>query len=356
MFRLFAVFVLLAVVQCEQIYSGMEPSLQDLWGQEWPFMGIPTFAHLNHTNCLLEPDVQFDIGIIGVPFDTATTYRSGARFGPRAIRLASQRQNPLRAYNSRSHSNPYNGNAVVLDCGDIPVTPMDNALALKQMTMAFEELLLKRISPNSFPRLVALGGDHSVLLPHLRALSKAHGKVAVVHFDAHLDTWLPSKYPSFWHSDQSAFTHGSMLWMAWEEGLLSENNVHVGLRTRLSGEDDYADDDMQDFIRVEADEIWREGLDRAVDRIKERIPKGMPVYISVDIDVLDPGFAPGTGTIEPGGLLPRELIFFLRQLEGLNIVGADVVETNPAFDHAEITATNAAQAVFELITSMEKRI
>lgn len=347
-----ALLLLIVAARCNQ-FIGMEASLHEMWGEDWPFTGIPTFAHLNHTKCLVEPNFHFDIGIIGVPFDTATTYRSGARFGPRAIRLASQRQNPLRAYNSRSHSNPYNGKATVVDCGDIPVTPMDNNLALTQMTKAFEELLLRRAS---FPRLVALGGDHSILLPHLRALSKIHGKVAVVHFDAHLDTWLPSKYPSFWHSDQSAFTHGSMLWMAWEEGLISDRNIHVGLRTRLSGEDDYADDDMQGFARVDADEIWRNGLDQAVEKIKNRIPPGMPVYVSVDIDVLDPGFAPGTGTIEPGGLLPRELIFLLRQIEGLNVVGADVVETNPAFDHAEITATNAAQVVFELITSMEKQM
>ncbi|ODV85856.1 hypothetical protein CANARDRAFT_144629 [[Candida] arabinofermentans NRRL YB-2248] len=340
-----------------------EPTLAQLWGEDWPFTGIPTFAHLNQSKCLLHPELDYDIGIIGVPFDTATTYRSGARFGPRAIRAASQRQTTLRGFNTRAGINPYQNWATFLDCGDIPVTPMDNELALEQMTKAFEELILKRNSsqdPSKPPRYIALGGDHSVLLPHVRALRKKYGKIAVIHFDAHLDTWAPSKYPSFWSSDQSKFTHGSMLWMAREEKLISDDyNVHVGLRTRISGTDwdDYNEDTEQGWIQVSADDVWVNGvagLQDILDRIHSRIPSDYPVYLSVDIDCLDPGFAPGTGTIEPGGLLPRELIYLLRHLD-VNLVGADIVEVSPQYDNSEITATNAAQVVYEMITSMVQK-
>lgn len=338
---------------------GGKPTLEDMWGEEWPFNGIPTFAHLNHTKCLLSPETNFDIGIIGVPFDTATTYRSGARFGPRAIRLASQRQTSLRGFNTRAGINPYQNWATFLDCGDIPISPMDNTIALKQMTMAFEELLLRRGSSSDKdhpPRLVALGGDHSITLPHLRALKQIYGKIAVIHFDAHLDTWSPKGYPSYWSSNQSEFTHGSMLWMANNENLISDNsNVHIGIRTRISGQDweDFDDDSRQGWKRYSADDVWfdgRHGLDRILAEIKARIGD-MPTFISLDVDCMDPGFTPGTGTIEPGGMLPREVIYLLRKLD-LNLVGADVVEVAPSFDHAEVTSTNAAQVAFELITTM----
>lgn len=340
-----------------------KPTLEQLWGQDWPFTGISTFAHIDSSRCLVNSDLNYDIGIIGVPFDTATSYRPGARFGPRAIRLASQRQNSMRGFNVRAGINPYQNWAKFVDCGDIPVTPMDNKLALKQMTAAFEELLLRRNStayPDNPPRYVALGGDHSIILPHLRALYELYGKIAVIHFDAHLDTWQPTKYPSFWYSEQSKFTHGSMLWMARQEGVISDDyNVHIGLRTRLSGVDwdDYDDDTSQGWLRFTADDVWsngRDSLDKIVKTIKKRIPKDFPVYISVDVDCMDPGFTPGTGTIEPGGLMPREVIYLLRHLD-LNLVGADVVEVAPAYDQAEITSTNAAQVVFELVTTMVQK-
>lgn len=338
--------------------SEKEPSLDEMWGETWPFQGISTFAHLPLQTCLTNRDLQYDVAVIGVPFDTATSYRSGARFGPRAIRAASQRQTSLRGYNPRAAYNPYRSWAKIMDCGDIPVTPMDNNLAFKQMTLAFEELLIEHKSANSTdypPRYVALGGDHSVLLPHIRALHKIYGPLNIIHFDAHLDTWKPDKYPSFWHTHQSELNHGLMLWKAWEEGLTSTHNVHAGIRTKLSGEDDLADDDEQSFVRITADDIWIDGVKSVVDKILEIVPKDTPTYISVDIDVLDPGFGSGTGTQEPGGWLPRELIYVLRSLEDLTVVGADVVEVNPDFDHAEITSTNGAQVVYELVTSMVKK-
>ena len=334
-----------------------KPTLEDLWGEDWPFAGINTFAHLPTTRCLTNPEEEFDIALIGMPFDTAVSYRAGARFGPRGIRAASQRQTSLRGFNARAGINPYDSWAKVIDCGDMPITPMDNNLALKQMTMGYRELLKRKTGDEKhIPRLISLGGDHSIILPALRAIHDKYGKVTLIHFDAHLDTWLPDKYPSHWHSDQAQFTHGSMLWMAYEEGLLSNNtNVHVGLRTRLSDYGDYEDDDVQGFARIHADDIMTMGIDGIVSKIKRRIPSDEPVYLSIDIDVIDPGLAPGTGTPEVGGFLTRELIQMLRKLEDLNIVGADIVEVNPSYDHAEITTLAAAQIAYEVITNMVKR-
>ncbi|ABN67305.1 agmatine ureohydrolase (agmatinase) [Scheffersomyces stipitis CBS 6054] len=338
--------------------DGSSPSLKEMWDDLWPFQGINTFAHLDHHKCLLEPGNTYDVALIGVPFDTAVSYRPGARFGPRAIRAASQRQTSLRGYNQRANFNPYASWAKIVDCGDLPITPMDNSIAFTQMTKGFEELLLRRSSNSSSelpPRYVALGGDHSVLLPHLRALHEVYGRINVIHFDAHLDTWAPDKYPSFWHSDQSEINHGSMLWKAHHEGLTSHHNVHAGLRTKLSGLEDYEDDDSQHFIRIDADDIWLKGPQWVVQKILDTVPDDSPTYISVDVDVLDPGFTSGTGTQEPGGWLPRELLHVLRSIEGLTVVGGDVVEVSPAFDTAEITSTNGAQIAFEIITSMVKK-
>jgi len=197
-------------------------------------------------------------------------------------------------------------------------------------------------------------------LPALRALNKVYGgPVAVLHFDAHLDTWHPSKYPSPWPSRQAEFNHGSMFWLASNEGLILNNtSVHAGLRTRLSGDDwgDYSDDDTQGFLRISADDIDDIGTKGVIERIMGRIGTETPVYLSVDIDVLDPGLAPGTGTPEPGGWTTRELIRILRGIEGLNVVGADVVEVAPAYDgRGEETALAGAQVVYEILTSVVKR-
>lgn len=327
---------------------------------QWAFSGISTFAHLKHVKCLSNRAIPFDIGVIGAPFDTAVTYRPGARFGPRAIRQASARQIPSRSFNHRRGLNPYLSPLTILDCGDIPVAPFDNALALRQMSEAFLELgtrtpaLLRGNDPK--PKLLTLGGDHSIALPALRALNKIHGgPVAVLHFDAHLDTWNPAKYPSEWESEQSNFNHGSMFWIASNEGLiLNGSSAHAGLRTRLSGNgwDDYIDDDRQGFLRISSDDIDDLGTKGIIDAIIKRIGLDTPTYLSIDIDVIDPGLCPGTGTPEPGGWTSRELIRIIRGLEDLNVVGADIVEVAPAYDGTgEQTALTAAQLGFEIVTS-----
>ncbi|KAI6091173.1 Arginase/deacetylase [Hypoxylon rubiginosum] len=348
-----------------EVREWSQDELDDLerkWGHEWGFSGISTFAHLEYHKCLTTPSELFDIAIIGAPFDTAVSYRPGARFGPRAIRAASARQTSFRGYNPRANINPYANWAKILDCGDIPVVPVDNALALKQMTAAFTELGARPpVSPLlSKPKLITLGGDHSLSLPALRAIHELYGPVRVLHFDAHLDTWHPTKYPSYWNSDQTRFTHGSMFWMAGEEGLLSNAsaapNVHAGLRTRLSGTEDWDEDDAQNWVRISADEVDDVGTKGIVDRIMGALGTEDPVYLSVDIDVLDPAFAPGTGTPEPGGWTTRELIRVLRGIEGLNVVGADIVEVAPAYQGVgEETALAAAQVVFEILSSIVKK-
>jgi agmatinase len=239
---------------------------------------------------------------------------------------------------------------------------MDNAVAFTQMTSAYLELAHR--SPVSslvaHPKIISLGGDHSLALPALRALNAIYGPVAVLHFDAHLDTWHPSKYPSPWPSKQAEYNHGSMFWLASNEGLiLNGSSVHAGLRTRLSGDDyaDFEDDERQGFLRISADDIDDVGGPKGVvAMIMERIGEDTPVYLSVDIDVLDPGLAPGTGTPEPGGWTSRELIRILRGVESLNVVGADVVEVAPAYDGTgEQTALAGAQVVYEILTGLVKR-
>ncbi|KAK5050602.1 hypothetical protein LTR84_003884 [Exophiala bonariae] len=342
--------------------------LQAKWDFDWGFSGISTFAHLKHVKCLTTPYEPFDIGILGAPFDTAVSYRPGARFGPRAIRAASSRQTTFRGFNHRAGLNPYRSWPSVLDCGDIPVTPFDNALALHQMTSAYLELVSRRPlshgnpPSHTHPKIISLGGDHSIALPALRALQKIHDRpIALLHFDAHLDTWHPGAYPSAWasHPTQADFTHGTMFWIASEEGLIANgSSVHAGLRTRLGGLDyaDYDNDDRQGFLRIEADDIDAFGVSGIIDLIMQQMGTETPVYLSVDIDVLDPGIAPGTGTPEPGGWTTRELIQILRGIEDLNLVGADVVEVSPAYDgNDEGTALAGAQVVYELITSMVVR-
>jgi len=213
------------------------------------------------------------------------------------------------------------------------------------------------------PRLLTLGGDHSIALPALRALSQVYGQpISVVHFDAHLDTWNPTAYPSTWWdpsdaSTQSFFTHGTMFWMAAQENLIANaSSVHAGLRCRLSGLEDYADDNAQGWIRISTDDIDDIGVRGIVEQILNQVGPEKPVYLSVDIDVIDASLAPGTGTPEPGGWTTRELIRILRGIEALNIVGADIVEVSPAYDGAsEVTAMAAAQVGFEILTSMVKR-
>ena len=295
------------------------------------FAGPATFARLP-SRAEVE---RVDVGILGLPYDNGVTYRPGARFGPSGIRQASRL---LRPYHPGLDVLPFEPHQVA-DCGDVACTPFDIPQALAEMEAGVAELLA------TGARVIALGGDHTVALPMLRAVSKQlGGPVALVHFDAHLDTWDA-------HFGQR-YTHGSPFRRAAEERLFdSERSLHVGIRGPIFGPGDLAADAELGFRIVDCDQVAEKGPAWTAERIRERVGEG-PVYLSIDIDVLDPAFAPGTGTPEAGGLSSRELLQVLRGLKGLRLASADLVEVAPAYDHAEVTGIAAAHLVYELLGLM----
>jgi agmatinase len=275
---------------------------------------------------------RVDIGVLGLPFDAGTTFRPGARFGPNAIREASRL---LRPYHAALDVEPF-AVAQVADCGDVTANPFSIEEGLAAIEAAADELITAGTS------VVALGGDHTVAVPLLRATARRHGPVTLLHFDAHLDTW--DTYFG------APYTHGTPFRRAAEEGLLDASALtHVGIRGPLYTTTDLADDAGLGFGIVTSYQVEELGVARVVEGLRDRIGD-RPLYISIDIDVLDPAHAPGTGTPEAGGLTSRELLGILRGLSGLNLVGGDVVEMAPAYDHAQITAVAAAHVAYELIT------
>jgi len=291
------------------------------------FAAPPTFG--------LVPDLRSvtsaDVAVVGVPFDTGVTYRPGARFGPSHIRDASRL---LRPYGMESQAYPFLSQQVV-DLGDIGCSPFSIPDALEAIEGGVREAL------DIAPRLIVLGGDHTIALPVLRALHAVHGPISVVHFDAHLDTW--DAYFG------QAYHHGTPFRRASEEGLIDrEGSVHVGVRGAIYGEEDLTNDRVLGFMAVRCIEVHLDGVASALERIRARV-QDRPVYVSVDIDVLDPAFAPGTGTPEAGGLASWQLLHLIRSFRGFNVVGMDVVEVAPAYDHASITAVAASHVAYEML-------
>ncbi|KAF8899129.1 arginase family-domain-containing protein [Infundibulicybe gibba] len=332
-----------------------------------PFSGPLSFSHLPYHRCLEDEDINFDIAILGMPFDTGVTYRNGARFGPYAIRSGSRRQREARGYTMSWGNNPFESGLKIIDCGDVPVNPFDNALAVDQMQVAYATLLARAVPAQaaSFPdgskvlasrpfgsdglqkpRIIGLGGDHTIVLPILRSLHQIYGPISVIHFDAHLDTW--ASYPGQ-NSEQSRVTHGTFFYLAQEEGLLSNQSIHAGIRCKLAGVADLENDEAVGFQVISTDDIDDLGIPEIIQRIRRRIGSN-PVYLSLDIDVIDPGLAPATGTPEAGGWTTRELKRIIRGLAGLNFVGADIVEVAPAYDSAEITGIAAADFVHDFLS------
>jgi agmatinase len=271
------------------------------------------------------------VAVLGVPFDSGVSYRPGARFGPAAVRAGSKL---LRPYHPGLDVLPWTVHQVA-DAGDVGVNPFDLSEAVGQIEEAARATLARA------DHLLTIGGDHTIALPLLRTMHEKHGPIALVHFDAHLDTW--NSYFG------APYTHGTPFRRASEEGLLAlHRSAHVGIRGPLYSRADLFEDKELGFATVSTADVARRGVDHAIDRVRERVGDH-PVYISIDIDVLDPAHAPGTGTPEPGGLTSRELQMILQGLQDLNLVGADVVEVSPAYDHAELTALAAANVAYELL-------
>jgi agmatinase len=292
------------------------------------YAGPPTFAGLPRPDQVS----RHDTAIVGVPFDSGVTFRPGARFGPQQIRMASRL---LRPYNPDLGAMPF-AHQQVVDAGDIGVTPFDIEGAVSALEQAARVLL------DSASRLLVLGGDHTIALPMLRTVAAKHGPIAVLHFDAHLDT--------FGDYFGASVHHGSPFRRAAEEGLLDQSScAHIGIRGPLYGEHDELDDAEMGFAVTRCESIQLHGLAHAIEGTRKRLGD-RPVYISVDVDVLDPAFAPGTGTPEAGGMSSREVLSFLRSLKGLNVVGADIVEVSPPYDHADTTALAAAHIAYEILS------
>jgi agmatinase len=294
------------------------------------FAGPATFARLPR----LDQVSSCDVAVVGVPFDAGVTYRPGARFGPAAVREASRL---LRPYHPGLDVEPF-ATQQVADAGDIACNPFDIEQAIASVEAGADELL------GSGAKLLTIGGDHTIALPLLRSVSRRHGPVALLHFDAHLDTW--DTYFG------ARYTHGTPFRRASEEGLLDTTALsHVGIRGPLYGRNDLDDDLRLGFGIVSSMDVMTRGVDDVVDALRTRIGD-RPLYVSVDIDVLDPAHAPGTGTPEAGGLTSRELLAILRGLVGCQIVAADVVEVSPPYDHAELTTVAASHVSYELISLM----
>lgn len=334
------------------------------------YAGIPTFAHLPLYECFglntspHHPKPEFDVAIIGAPFDTAVSYRGGARFGPSGIREGSRRIGSDWSYSSINNGfNPYTDWAKVVDCGDAPMSPFDNRIALNQLYRAHRAIHNHTVPDkqgvshkynDKIPRIITLGGDHTVTFSALRSVSQVHGPVSVIHFDSHIDTWDPVALGGN-VSSYANLNHGTFLHFAHEKGyLVDDGNMHVGVRAPFTRKNnaDLIHDKHCGFDLIMARDIDRIGVHGIARKIKERVGNNK-VYISIDIDVLDPAYAPGTGTAEPGGYTTREFLTLLDLLQGLNVVGADVVEVAPAYDSAgQITVLAAAQVVDSLLELM----
>ncbi|KAJ7584949.1 Ureohydrolase [Mycena floridula] len=329
--------------------------------KDMSFTGPLSFGHLPYARCLEEPSVTFDIAILGMPFDTATSYRPGARFGPRSIRTSGGM-----GYTLSWGRGALDNDAALVDCGDIPIIQMDNTKAVDQMEVAYSSLLANEVrggtgprykpgftsslalDKKEHPRIVTLGGDHTITLPILRSLAKVYGSISVIHFDSHLDTSNVTG-----HIGQERLTHGSYFAVAYEEGLLSNTSIHAGIRQKLrDGLDQINQDEFVQFQIITTEDLDDYGIKNVIKKIRQRVGTGGPVYLTLDIDVVDPGLAPATGTPEVGGWTVREVKRILRGLAGLNFVGMDIVEVAPAYDGVDESTSRAASSIVEDFLNM----
>lgn len=294
------------------------------------YAGLPTFFRLPVG---AQADA-LDIALVGVPWDGGTTNRAGARHGPRELRNASSL---IRRVHPVSLLSPYDL-ARVGDIGDVPVNPIDVMDSLARIEAFYQELVAQQTIP------LTAGGDHLTSLPILRALGRAQ-PVGMIHFDAHSDT-----NDSYFGGQR--FTHGTPFRRAIEEGVLDPaRTVQIGIRGSLYAADDGAFAAESGITVIPIEQVSREGIDAVMARARQ-IVGSAPTYVSFDIDVLDPAFAPGTGTPEIGGLTSLQGQQCLRHLAGLNLIGADVVEVSPPFDQGNLTSLTGATMMFELLCQL----
>ena len=305
---------------------------QPLSGNEMPrFAGIASMFRLP-----VQLDAQgLDVALVGVPLDIGTSNRTGSRYGPREIRAESVL---VRPYGMATRAAPFDSFQIA-DVGDVPLNTYSLEKSIDIIESHFTALLA------SGAKTIALGGDHTVALPILRAQHKVHGKMALVHVDAHADT-NDSMFGE-------AITHGTIFRRAIEEGLVDPQHMfQIGLRATGYAAEDFDWARGRGVRVVQAEECWYKSLAPLMAEIRESIGADMPVYLSFDIDGLDPSVAPGTGTPEPGGLSTSQGLEIIRGVFGLNLVGCDLVEVSPTYDPSGNTALLAANLVFEMLCSL----
>lgn len=299
-----------------------------------PYAGIATFGRVPFGTDLSNVDVV----VAGVPYDGSVSYRSGTRFGPRSIREQSLL---LWGYNNSQKVAPFS-QLKIIDMGDVDVVPPNIEATHRQIEAMADRVVSSRA------KLIAIGGDHSISLPLLRSHAKRHGPVAVIHFDAHPDTW-DSEYPGH------RYSHGTPFKRAIEEGLIdTQAYVQLGIRGPTAGPKDYEDALQLGARMITLDEFRRRSIDDVLSEIHASISNRL-TYVTLDIDVVDPAFAPGTGTPEVGGLTSYEILQLVRGLFGLRLVGFDLVEVSPPYDHSGITSILGANLVFEFLSLLARR-
>jgi agmatinase len=292
------------------------------------FSGIRTFMRLPYQQEISKKDFV----ILGAPFDTSATYRSGARFGPEAIRRSSVLLRPANVYHQIRPSDYLDG----VDGGDVMVIPGNTQLSHENITAHVKEWVKAGTVP------IILGGDHSIALPELRAVASVHGQLSLIHFDAHGDTW-----DEYWGEK---YTHGTPFRRALEEGIIDPSrSIQIGMRGTVYDPNDINEARDLGFEVITSDEMRVIGLEETMKRVTQRVGQHK-VFVTFDIDFLDPAYAPGTGTPEIAGFTSAEAQYLLRQLAGLNFVGFDLVEVLPALDPTEVTALTGATVVFEFLS------
>lgn len=306
---------------------------QPMSGNDMPrFAGPGTMMRLPAAESARGLDACF----VGIPMDIGTSHRSGTRFGPRQIRAES---NMLRPYNMWTKVSPFD-RMQVADIGDIATNPFDLLDSISIIERAYDEILSHNAAP------LGLGGDHTLTLPILRAMARKYGPVGLIHVDAHADV-----NPHMFGCDVA---HGTPFRRAVEEGLLDTNRViQIGLRGTGYSDEDFDWPRQQGFRVVQAEECWHKSLTPLMGEVREQMGDG-PVYLSYDIDSLDPAFAPGTGTLEVGGLTTHQALEIIRGAAGINLVGCDLVEVSPPYDMAGSTALIGANLLYEMLCVLPK--